>query len=145
MKKELLVDIITGLLILLFVYTAVSKWLTYDSFKGVLQTAPLLRPFAATLAWAIPVSEIAVSFLLSLPCYRLLGLYASLGLMALFTLYLAFMLLYSPHLPCSCGGVISQFTWQEHLLFNLFFIAINGVAIKLNKPSLRSNILRNQA
>lgn len=114
-------------------------------FKGVLQTAPLLRPFVATLAWAIPVSEIAVSLLLFLPRHRLLGLYASLGLLVLFTLYLAFMLLYSPHLPCSCGGVISHLSWPAHLLFNAFFIGMNVIAIWLNKPPFRSNILYNQA
>ena len=145
MKREFIVEIITGLLIMLFVYTALSKLLVYNSFKAVLLTAPMLQPFAATLAWTVPASEIVVSFLLFLPRHRLLGLYASLGILVLFTLYLGFMLLYSPHLPCSCGGVISQLTWQEHFLFNLFFMALNSIAIKLNKPSIRPNILYNQA
>src|SRR5215217_6858645 len=119
MKRQITIEIISSLLILLFVYTASSKLLALDSFKSVLSKSPLIGEKAFFIAWALPVTELIVSLLLFIPGTRLWGLYGSAILMTAFTTYLGYMIAVSPHLPCSCGGVLKQMTWNQHLVFNV--------------------------
>jgi putative oxidoreductase len=51
--------------------------------------------------------------------------------MLLFTFYILYMLLFEKHLPCSCGGVLKEMTWKQHLVFNLFFTAIAFTGLKI--------------
>lgn len=143
MKKSTTIEIIYGLLILLFVYTAASKLLSYKSFVAVLDQSPLMQGKAVTVGWLLPVVELGVSVLLFLPSTKELGLYLSFGLMVLFTAYIAYMVMFTPHLPCSCGGVIKQLSWKQHLLFNVFFIlvAFAGIVLfrKENSAKLRTH------
>jgi hypothetical protein len=37
------------------------------------------------------------------------------------------MVLTSANLPCSCGGVIQQLSWKQHIVFNISFIVL-GIA-----------------
>src|SRR5688572_10043134 len=115
MRRKYIIEIISGLLIFLFVYTAISKLTDYTSFKSVLRRSPLIGDYAAVVALALPITEGLVSLLLFIPRTRLWGLYASLALMSVFTLYLAYMIVFTPNLPCSCGGVLKQMTWNQHL------------------------------
>ena len=133
MKKATIVEIISALFILLFVYTAISKLLAYSNFKGTLGKSPLIAGFAPILSIILPLIELVVSLLLFIPRTRLRGLYGSLALMSLFTLYIAYMLAFTPDLPCSCGGVIRQMSWKQHLLFNSFFLFLSIVGIWLLK------------
>jgi len=110
---------ISSLFILLFVYTAISKWLSFDAFRAVLAQSPLTGRIAPLIAWGLPSLELFIALLLSLRTTRKTGLYAAGILMLIFTLYVAGMLLFSPHLPCSCGGIIQAMSWKAHLVFNL--------------------------
>ena len=132
MKRKLVIEIICSLLIFLFVYTAASKLLGYNNFKYVLGKSPLISGYAAIIALALPITEGLVALLLLLPRTRLWGLYASLALMTVFTGYLAYMISFTPRLPCSCGGVLKQMTWRQHLVFNVFFLllALSGVMLQ---------------
>ena len=124
-------DIICGLLIFLFTYAAVSKLTDRPHFQAVLEQMLLIKYVAGFISFALPVTELAVCALLFMPDTRLLGLYASFGLMLVFTLYIGFMILYAPHLPCSCGGFLQKLNWSQHLVFNLVFITLSATAIKL--------------
>lgn len=128
--------LIAALFILLFVYTAVSKLLVFAAFRHTLDQFPLLHENSLLFAWAIPITELIISAWLFFPATRLLGFYASFGLMSLFTVYIAYALLFASNLPCSCGGVISKMTWTQHLIFNLFFTALAPAGIKLSKHQL---------
>jgi hypothetical protein len=55
-----------------------------------------------------------------------MGLYASFFLMSLFTAYLMIMLNVSYYVPCSCGGVLEKLSWNQHIVFNVFFIVISA-------------------
>ena len=133
MKYRLYVDIIAGLLILLFVYTALSKLDNYSFFQAQLNLYPFIGLFSSTLAWAIPSMELLIAILLLLPAYRIKGLLAALILLIVFTVYLLIMILYTPDLPCSCGGVIQSFTWTQHIFFNCGFITVTFIAVLLSK------------
>lgn len=129
MKKNLFIEIISGAFIFLFVYAAVSKLMDMEKFAAQIGQSPILTDMNYFIAWFIPLSEIGISLLLARKVTRLIGLYASFGMMVLFTAYITAILSFSEHIPCSCGGVLERLTWKEHLAFNSIFIGLAGVAI----------------
>jgi putative oxidoreductase len=130
---------ISALLILLFSYTAVSKLLDFPTFSAQLRQTPYLNHFAIFLAIAIPLLELAIIVLLTRQATRKTGLIISLGLLSVFTLYIGAMLLTHQKMPCTCGGVISKMKWEQHIIFNLFFIAINVIALTPKRKSLNDS------
>ena len=146
MKRSTIVDIISSLLILLFIYAALSKLLDYSTFKLQLSKSPFITAFSGTIAWALPVGEVLVGLALSFKTTRLIGLYTSLFLMTMFSGYIFSMLHYSYYIPCSCGGILSKMNWTTHYWFNLVFVLLSIIAIILETslPSLsqenKSNI-----
>lgn len=137
MKRNLIIEIISSLLILLYVYTAISKLLEYNAFKNVLSKSPLIGSKAATVALALLITEALVSVLLFIPRTRLWGFYGSTALMSVFTLYLAYMINFTPKLPCSCGGVLKQMTWGQHLIFNIFFLLLAATGLVLERKRVK--------
>jgi len=135
MKKRVFLEIISALLILLFVYAAVSKLLDYQTFRVQLGKSPFITNFAPTIAWALPIGEILVGLALAFKPTRLLGLYASLFLMTMFTAYIYTMLHYSYYIPCSCGGILSKMDWNTHFWFNVGFtlLSIIGIILETKK------------
>ena len=131
MKYKSVVEIISSLFILLFVYTAVSKWLDYRSFQNTLKQSPLIGSFAAVIVWLLPLTELTIAGLLFYWPTRKLGLYAAGSLMILFSGYIGYMLLFASHLPCSCGGVLKYLSWRSHLFFNLGFILLAIIGLRL--------------
>lgn len=117
------------LFILLFVYASVSKLLDFENFQVQLGQSPLISAFAGWLAWSVPLSEFLISVLLAIGVTRIAGLILSLGMMALFSTYIFMMLHFSPYVPCSCGGILEGMGWEDHLYFNLFFVALAVIAL----------------
>lgn len=133
LKKNTITEIISSLLIVLFMYTALSKLSAYDNFTAQLSKSPFITSYSNSIAWSIPAGEILISLLLVIKKTRLIGLYASFFLMSLFTAYLIIMLNFSYHIPCSCGGVLQYLSWNEHIVFNAFFIVIAGAGVLLKE------------
>lgn len=134
MKRILTIpDAISAVMLLLFFYTALSKLADHERFSDVLHSSALLSNYAGLIAWTLPVIELIIALLLVIPCTRLKGLYASFGLLILFTVYILWMIFFAAHLPCHCGGVISKLSWKQHVFFNLFFIALSIAGIMSTK------------
>jgi len=129
--RALLIDIFCSLIILLFVYAAASKLLEYNTFKTQLGQSPFITKFARQLAWAVPAIEILVALLLSIRKTRLTGLYMSLSIMSMLSAYIFFMINFSYYVPCSCGGILANMGWIEHLWFNIGFTILSAVSILL--------------
>src|SRR5687768_5308263 len=130
MKKRIVMrDIISAIFIFLFVYTALSKLYTYKLFTETLEGTPLVGGISTYVAIFIIAIELAIPLLLFIPHTRKLGLYSTLTLMIVFTLYIGYMIIFTPHRPCTCAGVIEKMTWMQHLLFNIVFtlLALAGV------------------
>ena len=127
--KEWIYKVAVSLFILLWVYAATAKVLEFDQFKIQMSQVSFLKPVAGILVWLIPLVEYSLAALLLVSKTRRLGLIGSAVLMSLFTVYIAGMISFSPELPCSCGGIINNLTWQQHLLFNIgcTALAITGV------------------
>lgn len=119
------------LYILLFTYAAVSKLLDFQNFQVELGQSPLLTIFADALAYFIPTIEIIISIFLMMPKYRITAIYASCFLMFLFTVYIFLILNFTSYVPCSCGGVLENLGWHEHLIFNSAFVILGLLAIVL--------------
>jgi uncharacterized membrane protein YphA (DoxX/SURF4 family) len=133
MKTSTIIEIIAWLFVSLFLYTGISKLMEYAVFKEQLSESPILAPIAEVVAWGLPLTEFVVSLLLFFPRYRLSGLYAALGLMVSFTCYVIAILAFSSKLPCSCGGVLEQLSWEGHIVFNSVFITFASIAIILSR------------
>nr|WP_236951550.1 MauE/DoxX family redox-associated membrane protein [Mariniflexile sp. TRM1-10] len=71
-----------------------------------------------------------------------MSLYLSTFLMSTFSAYIFIMINFSPNVPCSCGGILEQLNWKEHLYFNLLFVFLGTVALYLENNEIikRTNI-----
>jgi putative oxidoreductase len=132
MKRKSILEIIYTLLIILFVYTASSKLVNIRETYAEIDKQPFPEWMTPYLVWIISLSELLVSALLLFKKTHQAGLWGALILMLLFTGYIGAILLnYFPFVPCSCGGVISQLGWQNHLYFNLCFVLISMLGLVL--------------
>ncbi len=61
MKRKIVIEILSSLLILLFVYTSVSKWLDFQTFIGQMNNQPLPNWMTPALIWTLPAVEIIIS------------------------------------------------------------------------------------
>lgn len=105
--------------VLLFIYASISKVLDFENFQSQIALSPLLSSFAASISYGVIISEMIIVVLLIFPKSRIYGLYASLGLMSAFTIYIYLILNYSDFIPCSCGGILEKMTWDQHIIFNI--------------------------
>ena len=131
-----MLECVSALLILLFLYASLSKFMDFKTFIGEMNNQPLPKSWTPFLVWFIPCTEIVLSIALIFERTRLLGLYGSVVLMGLFTVYAMLILLhFFPSVTCSCGGIIKKLTWPQHLAMNLFFVALSlsGVIIQRRK------------
>lgn len=129
-NRMLLVEIIRFLLILLFIYTAVSKLIDFNQFRTQMYNQTLPHWLSSVLIWTLPEIEIGAAILLLFERTRIAGFYLSTILMVLFTGYVGLALLhYFDRVPCSCGGVIKALGWKMHFLFNLFFLLLSVLGI----------------
>lgn len=127
--KNITLEIICFLFILLFVYTAVSKLMDPQKFAVRMGQSPLITSYAGFLAFAVPISELIIAGLLAIPRLRLIGLYASFTIMVMFTAYVFAVLQLDSGIPCSCGGIIEAMGWSEHLVFNSVFVVLGLIGI----------------
>ncbi len=125
MNKQTLTDVCCALLILLFTYAGVSKMLDISMFSHDMHNQPFPAWVATLLTWLVPPVEIIVSVMLAVKKWRYAGLILSAVIMFLFSLYASLILaLAFGRIPCSCGGVIRNLSWKQHVWFNLFFLAV---------------------
>lgn len=126
----------------LFVSTGLDKIWDVSYFQAAMSKSTLLAPFAKPLSYMVPIIEIIIAVLLSIPNLNKnknqqirinkIGLWASFILMSLFTVYTLYTLIaFNKNLPCTCGGVLKNLTWKQHLVFNFFFLSLAARAIYL--------------
>lgn len=136
--QEILIQGIPGCCIFLCAYTAHAKLEDHDRFyKGLLPVSHI-GDHAQFISWSVPLTELLIALLMIVPRTQKLGLYLFTMMMGIFTLYIASMLFWATKLPCNCGGAIEKLSWHQHLWFNLGFIALASLGIRLkdNQNSL---------
>ena len=130
MIATIIIYLIVALFVLLWAYTAIPKFFKFRYFYNVLGSQAIPKWSVPILSVMIPLTELAVVFLLLFPETRLLGLYASFGLMLIFTIYVSGIIfqVYDIY-PCPCGGMFRKLGWKKHLRVNIWLtlIALAGV------------------
>jgi putative oxidoreductase len=121
-------------LILLYVYAVTSKLGDINQFRGQLYNQTFPHALADFLLVALPAAEVLTAALLFFSRSARAGLLLSLALLSVFTAYIILVKLHFwARVPCSCGGILSQMSWTTHLVFNLFFLVLNLLAILIQK------------
>jgi hypothetical protein len=136
-------EVIALLFILLFAYTGLTKFLEGHRFYDNIRNSPILggETIASLASWMVPLAELAVAMLLIWKKTRLMGFYGAIGLILLFTGYTIAIVFFAPYRPCSCGGIISLLSWEQHLVINviLLLLAVSATLFSRkhkNKPWL---------
>jgi hypothetical protein len=139
MKKLINIALVISqsLLVFLFAYTSISKLLSFRIFRNALSHSPVIGTYASLVGYALPALELFVAVLLLLPSAKRMALYISFVLLMIMTVYLGVLVLLTPHLPCACGGVISQLSWKQHIVLNCFFLLLNAFLIIKNQQQSR--------
>lgn len=138
-KKELAVDIVCALFVMLFLYASLTKLFDYEKFRVQLGQSPMLTDIAGFVAWFIPAIEIVIAILLIIPRTRSGALHAAFALMVMFTSYIVAITRFSEYVPCSCGGVLQNMGWTEHLIFNIVFILLAFAALLWYESPVKHN------
>lgn len=141
-NRKLLVEVIAGLFILLFVYTALSKLLHFHAFQLVLSRLPIVGKASLAAALLIPSVELLVAVLLFLPLTRRFGLAAAALLMIAFAVYVGYLMASESRLPCSCGGFLKGMSWPVHLAFNSVAAAAAVMGWRLQAVEERQWLLK---
>lgn len=137
-SRRTILTVVCALLIFLFLYTGVSKYLNFITFAEDMKNQPFPQWMTFLLIWVLPAIEIMLGLGLMFNKSRLISLYGSFILMLLFTVYVALILLnVFDKIPCSCGGVLQSLGWNEHLIFNFCFLAISCIGCLLGRKELR--------
>ena len=140
--KIYIYPVIEFLLILLWIYAALSKLISFDEFKGQMYNQTFSRGISELLTYFLPPLELTAAVLLIPNRTKMAGLVLSLVLMSSFTVYISLVMLnFWARVPCSCGGILQKMGWKPHLWFNLFFLALIAIAInsKIKERSLCDN------
>lgn len=128
---DFLLLLINIILASLFAYTAYEKIMDHERFMNGIAKVEIIGEFAFFISWIVPIFELLVSLLLLIPKTVRIGLWSFLGMMLIFSVYILIALIWASKLPCHCGGVIETLTWTEHLWFNMGFILLSLIAIRL--------------
>ncbi len=131
MKRKIAIEIIAFLFILLFTYASFNKLLDYQKFTIQIGQSPLLTGFGGSIPWMVITVELLVAVLLMIPRFRLFAFFGAFSLMVMFTAYIVAILNFSSYIPCSCGGVLENLGWREHLIFNSVFVMLGLIGIEL--------------
>ncbi|MEN5232886.1 MauE/DoxX family redox-associated membrane protein [Sphingobacterium faecium] len=130
MIATIIIYLIVALFVLLWAYTAIPKFFKIKYFYDILGSQAIPKWTVPILTVMIPVVELAVLGMLLFPETRLLGLYASFGLMLIFTIYVSGIIfqVYDIY-PCPCGAMFRRMGWKKHLRVNIWLtlIALVGV------------------
>lgn len=128
------------LLLALWIPVTIDKFLDYSTFKISMIRQPFADNLGHIVALVLPPFEVLTVVLLFLKEFRKYGFLLSASLLLVFSGYIGIALLGAwENLPCGCGLVISGMGWGQHLLFNLFFLAIS-----IGGCYLHRNIIRNR-
>lgn len=139
-SKQLLIEIICYLHVIMFIYAGVYKLLDYRFFVITLSRSPLIGDMAQVIAWLVPLLEVIAALMLLFQRTRLMGLYLSLAIMSSFTTYIAYLLFFAPEVPCACGGILEMMGWKAHFIFNSCFVlmAFGAILMEANLRRMRS-------
>lgn len=106
-----------------FLYSAITKFIDIDVFVNNIEKSLFLNYLSPNyLAVFIVFFEFSIAVLFFFEKTIRVALFLSFFLLIIFTGYIILMFMYSPFMPCSCGGIIDSLTWEQHIVFNAVLI-----------------------
>ncbi|MFC0261398.1 MauE/DoxX family redox-associated membrane protein [Fontibacter flavus] len=134
----MLVLLSRAILSLIFMYSAFSKVIDWNGTRSALHNQVFPGWMAETLLFTLPVVELVTAILLLGRRSFKNGFVASTLLMVCFTVYVGWVMSGAfGRIPCTCGGLISELGWSEHLLLNLVLVVVSFLGLMLsNKISV---------
>ncbi|MGI9650908.1 DoxX family protein [Chryseobacterium sp. RLHN22] len=139
---NIFIQTVSYFFILLFIYASISKLLDFENFQVQIAQSPLLSSYAGIVSYFVIITEFIIVALLLFPKSRIIGLYSSLGLMSAFTVYIYLILEYSEFVPCSCGGVLENMGWRQHLFFNAICVIACLVAVIITENKAGKKLIK---
>lgn len=126
---------------LVFLAAAVSKLRDYREFNKSLAVLAPVRPYLLRpLGVVVLASEAAVPMLLLVPSATQYGLWASCGLVCVFSAAIAAALRHGKHVPCRCFGASSTPLGAGHLVRNTIILitaVMGALAPSAHSPAPR--------
>jgi len=134
MKKEKTIRVLAAIIAMMFFYAGAVKLGFYQETVREMRNQVFPIMIADLLSWFIPLIEIGIVVCLVYEPFRRIGLWSSLMLLSLFSIYI---LLASTKIfgrtPCSCASILWQnSTYWHQFGFNLLFITMTIIALWLN-------------
>ncbi|NGM60465.1 hypothetical protein G5B30_00915 [Sphingobacterium sp. SGG-5] len=143
-----LLNIITILLIVFWLYVALDKLWNLDGFHASLLKQPFPNWWADVLFWLLPLIELGVAAAFIRPLRRPgLTLFAFFNpfllsslLMFVFTVYIGLGVagIYAKR-PCSCASVFRSMSWERHLIVNIALLGISLYGYYLSRKDSNDN------
>lgn len=131
-------EVITIFLLVIWIYTGISKIMEGHDFRYQLGKWDFFKSLAPFISYAVPIVELLIAGLLIANRTRKIGLWASFILMLVFTTYVFLILRFAKELPCTCGGVLSELNWSQHLVLNVTLTIFAYLGIILERKARRS-------
>lgn len=137
--KAVIVEIIIALLGIFWVYASITKLLDYDTYWRQVMHYIQNNVWAKGIAIVLPILQFLTAIGLVFRQSRIMALLISLVMLLFFTGLIIYLLYFAAVTPCSCNGIVSGFSWKQHLLFNIVFLLINitGIVLMIKVPLLR--------
>ena len=122
-RREIFIEGVVFMLILLWVYTSLSKILVFNQFKVQMSMQTVPNFSKPVLPYFLPLAELFLATLLMSRVTRIMGLWLSSFFMIVFTGYILLVITGSfGRVPCSCGGIFEKLGWTAHFIVNLIIL-----------------------
>lgn len=122
--------IFDALIVSLFTYSAFVKIIGFQAFSIRFSRIPVIyNTNTWYLSYAIVALEVLIPILILTPSTRKYGLRIVTSVLIIFTMFLVSKEIDSSTEPCMCGGILESLSLRQHIVFNLFFIAISIVML----------------
>lgn len=127
--KKIIPFAVSIFFVILFCYASISKILDFRNFQSQLGQSPGLAGYEIVVAYSIIFLQIITVILLCYQPFRILGLWFTFGILSVFAGYVAFILIYSENLPCTCIALFKKISWKENLILNtgLMIVALADI------------------
>lgn len=125
--------------VILFCYACISKILDFRNFQSQLGQSPGLAGYEIVVAYGIISLQMITVILLCFQTFRILGLWFTFGILSVFAGYVAFILIYSENLPCTCIGLFEKISWKGNLILNIGLIITTVTGIIVQRSEIKNN------
>jgi len=131
--RKIIVEIICFVLIMYWFYEGIYKVAYLHAFGFYIKHAALPRPLTGALKYMIPLGEVGTALLLLFPKYRITALYATIGLLMIYVLWIMCVYLFTNRVFWPFHALWAKPSWMQKMLISLALSWMSLVAIFLPK------------